>query len=310
MGLPKSTKAETAGFADYDWVVVYLFRKLTRRYTSQTLPNAIPFTLDDVRQAAARALAAGVLKKQRLIKNVPDIKYRYDARADLPKELTQVFPLTWLSTCKGKYVFRRTKRKNLIDLTGIRRKPPLEYVIDQTPPFVSRLMGSDEQAVFARARYAGLFNQTLGFQTSPVQGHHRTSVTYGQVEIDEVQAGLEGQTGMIVPISGKGGQDRLSWSQVLNLNTYGQKCLARYEEITSPLKGVDVRSLCLWLDKKTNEFWIAEFSNHLEIDRIRLLKLRRFKFVTLEHRTLEGLSCAFGAEQCEDRRGGCAGRRS
>lgn len=279
MALPFSTPVQTASFIDYDWAVVLLFRRLTAGYTTATLPHVIPFTLDDVRDAAEAALTQGFLKKK--IKNIPDIKYVYDARRDFPDELTQVFPITWLSSGKGQYYFRKTARKNIIDLqTVCNPTPAIEYIVDQTPTFNAQLMGSDEQAVFARVRYAGIFNQILGFQANPVQGHHRTSVGYGQVEVDEVQAGLEGRLGVIVPISGKGGQDRLSWSQALNLNTYGAHCLARYGVVQPPLIGTKVRSLCLWMDKITQEIWVVEFSSeHADIDLIQIVQVRRFKFV-------------------------------
>jgi hypothetical protein len=83
------------------------------------------------------------------------------------------------------------------------------------------LLGNDEQATFTRVRNCGLLNDALGFQIWPIQGHHRTTVSYGQIEVDEVQAGLNKNVPTIVPISGKGGADMLSWSQALNLNTYG-----------------------------------------------------------------------------------------
>ncbi|MBD8879800.1 hypothetical protein IHE49_04850 [Rhodanobacter sp. 7MK24] len=280
MALPYATTSQAAAYADYDWVAVLLFRRLTANYTVATLPPRIPFSLDDVRDAAEEALRDGLLKKGK-IRNIADIKYSYDARRDFPAEMMQAFPITWLSSGKGQYFFRKTIRKNIIDLQSICSPlPQLEYVVDQTPIFNSKLMGKDEQAVFARARYAGIFNQILGFQANPVQGHHRTSVGYGQVEVDEVQAGLEGQLGVIVPISGKGGQDRLSWSQVLNLNTYGAACLARYGKIQPPLTGAKVRSLCLWMDKVTAEIWVVEFSDqHSDIDLIDIVQVRRFKFV-------------------------------
>ncbi|MBK5594407.1 hypothetical protein JKA06_17005 [Stenotrophomonas maltophilia] len=279
MALPKGSKSEEEAYSDYDWVIVTLYRKLTKNYSKSTIPSQIDFSLDDVRTAVRESVAAGRIPK--IIKNVADIKYTYDARRDFPAEMTQAFPITWLSHKKGQYYFRRTKRKNIIDLSSICKKiPRLEYVVDQTPVFNSKLMGNDEQAVFARVRYAGIFNQLLGFQANPVQGHHRTSVHYGQVEVDEVQAGLDGQVGVIVPISGKEGQDKLSWSQALNLNTYGTACLKRYGVISPPLTGTKVRSLCLWMDKKSSEIWIVEFSEQDDdIDKIEAVMTRRFKFV-------------------------------
>ena len=70
-------------------------------------------------------------------------------------------------------------------------------------------------------------------------------------------------------ISGKGGQDRLSWSQALNLNTYGLE--------KAPISGLAVRSLGLWRDA-SDAIWIVEFTPHTDIDDIEIAKARRFKF--------------------------------
>jgi hypothetical protein len=72
-----------------------------------------------------------------------------------------------------------------------------------------------------------------------------------------------------VPISGKGGQDKLSWSQALNLNTYGDE--------KAPIAGLAIRSLGLWRDD-FDTVWIVEFSPDLDIDDIEITKVRRFKF--------------------------------
>lgn len=252
----------------YDRIAVYLFRELTGGVTKETLPEETHFDLDAVRSAMAKAVADGVIDKA--VKNVADIKYTYDARREFPEEIEQAGPMTWLQNGKGQYILRRTRRKNIIDFPEcLQDEPELEVIVDQTPPFISSLLGQDEQAVFTRVRNAGLISQFLGFQAMPIQGHHRTSVSYGQVEIDEVQAGLDGQVGTIVPISGKGGQDKLSWSQARNLNTYGVE--------KAPIPGLAVRSLGLWRDKQ-NTIWIVEFTPPTTIDDIEMVVVRRFKF--------------------------------
>jgi len=53
------------------------------------------------------------------------------------------------------------------------------------------LMGNDEQATFTLIRNAGVLQDFLGFRATPIQGHHRTTVSYGQIEIDEAQAGID-----------------------------------------------------------------------------------------------------------------------
>jgi hypothetical protein len=252
----------------YDRIAIYLFRGLTQNFGPTTLPSELVFDLEDVRIAMRRAVADGVIDKD--VRNAADIKYTYDARRELPAEVEQCGPMTWLQKGKGKYVFRRTRRKNIIDLDAIvDGKISIESAIDSTPPFISSLLGMDEQAVFTRVRNAGLISLVLGFQAWPIQGHHRTTVTYGQVEVDEVHAGLQGERGVIVPISGKGGQDKLSWSQALNLNTYGSE--------KSPLPGLAVRSLGLWRDE-LNTIWIVEFTPHIDIDEIEIASVRRFRF--------------------------------
>ena len=117
-------------------------------------------------------------------------------------------------------------------------------------------------------RNSGLISKFLGFTAWAIQGHHRTTVNYGQIEVDEVQAGMDGKRRCIVPISGKGGQDKLSWSQALNLNTYGAE---------KPLvDGLEIRSIGLWMDGE-NKIWMVEFTPQLEIDKIKFANVRRFQ---------------------------------
>ena len=266
--LAKTDRVKLLKIPKYDRIAVYLFRELTGGMTKETLLDEIPFDLDAVRAAMDKAVADDVIDKA--VKNIADIKYTYDARRELPAEIEQVWPITWLQNGKGQYKFRRTKRKNIIDFPEcLEEEPDLETIVDQTPTFISALLGQDEQAVFTRVRNAGLISQFLGFQAMPIQGHHRTTVSYGQIEIDEVQAGLQSETETIVPISGKGGQDKLSWSQALNLNTYGAE--------KAPMPGLAIRSLGLWRDN-LNTIWIVEFTPHTDIDEIEIVNVRRFTF--------------------------------
>jgi hypothetical protein len=266
--LSQIPKDELLALPKYDRIAIYLFRQLTANYTAATLPAQLEFDLQDVRQAMRRAVADGLIKDE--IKNIADIKYTYDARRELPSEIEQCGPMTWLQNGKGRYKLRRTRRPNIIDFaTLLPAAPHIEFEVDQTPPFIASLLGTDEQAVFTRVRNVDLISKVLGFKVWPIQGHARTTVTYGQIEIDEVQAGLDKGVGTIVPISGKGGDDKLSWSQALNLNTYAAQ--------KPPKQGLKVRSVGLWRDHE-NTVWIVEFSPHTDIDQIEIVSVRRFKF--------------------------------
>lgn len=267
----ETAEVDLATLPKYDRIMIALFRQLSAGHTTVSLPDEIAFDQDDVRTAMAQAVSDGWIDKP--VKNVPDIKYTYDARRDLPPECEQCGPRTWLQNGKGRYKLRRTKRKNIIvlpdDLPFEASK--IEPEIDQTPPFVASLLGNDEQAVFTRVRNSNLISKFLGFSAWPIQGHHRTTVSYGQIEVDEVQAGLDGEQRVIVPISGKGGQDKLSWSQALNLNTYGAE---------KPLvSGLETRSIGLWRDSQ-DTIWIVEFTAETNIDEIEFAKVRRFKLLT------------------------------
>lgn len=264
----QTSRDELKALKKYDRIAIYLFRQLVEAYSPDNMPDEIEFDLDLVRSAMKKCVEDGVIDKA--VKNVPDIKYVYDARHDMPAELAQAGPVTWLQNGKGRYKLKRTKRKNIIELAEFQNPlPPIEPIPDQTPPFISELIGKDEQAMFTRVRHSHLISTFLGFSAWAIQGHHRTTLSYGQVEIDEVQAGLNGNTGMIVPISGKGGADKLSWSQALNLNTYGLE--------KAPKDGLSVRSLGLWRDND-DIVWIVEFSPDTEIDKIEIVQVRRFKF--------------------------------
>lgn len=265
--LVKTPRNDLVNLPKYDRICVYLFRQLTVNFTPETIPTEIEFGQENVRMAMRQAIEDGVIDAE--VANVPDIKYTYDARREMPAEVEQCGPMTWLQRGKGLYKFRRTFRRNLIDFAQI-PQPHLEIAVDQTTPFISALLGNDEQALFTRVRNIDLLSTVLGFKVWPIQGHHRTSVSYGQIEIDEVQAGLDREgSPTLVPISGKGGQDKLSWSQALNLNTYALE--------KPPMPGLKVRSIGLWRDN-LNTVWIIQFSPAANIDQIEIISVRRFKF--------------------------------
>src|SRR5690349_4928937 len=108
--LRETQPSEFATLSKYDRIVVYLYRRLT----ACTFPNEINFDQNDVRAAMRDAVADGVIDRE--VANVPDIKYTYDARRELPWEVEQAGPMTWLQNGKGTYKLRRTRRRNIIRL--------------------------------------------------------------------------------------------------------------------------------------------------------------------------------------------------
>jgi hypothetical protein len=227
------------------------------------------FDLDTVRTIMARLVTKGVIPK--IVKNVGDIKYTYDARLDLPESIRSSGHWAWIAVGKGRYKFVRLAKKNLIEIPqDLSSSPEAEIQADQTPPFISQILGVDEQATFTRIRNSNLLTAFLGFPVWQLQGHHRTTVSYGQIEIDEVYAGMQANQNYLVPISGKGGSDKLSYSQALNLNTYGKE--------KAPGTGFGVRSLGI-LRHADGSLYFVEFTNQTDIRKIEIVKVRRFRFV-------------------------------
>lgn len=258
-------------FTAYDRSFYQLVIDLFTPFPESELPQEVLFEQSDVRSAMERAKDRGWIKK--VVANIPDIKYTYDARRDFPKLPAVLGHLIWLQNGKGKYKLVRSRRPNIIRLPEDLAVPPATQMIaDQTPPLIAALLGQDEQAVFTRVRNAGVISTFFdGLQPIPIQGHHRTTVKYGQIEVDEVQAyqNLDDEGVTVIPISGKGGNDKLSWSQALNLNVYGA------EKHTFPVTGV--RSLGLWRDEE-NTVWIVEFTPETDIEKIEIKRVKRYRF--------------------------------
>ncbi|WP_420586557.1 hypothetical protein [Ruegeria sp.] len=262
--------SELAEAPKYDKVVATLFAVMQAGYGNTAMPDEVRFDLDDVRAVMGALKDRGNIDK--VVKNVADVKYTYDARKDHPASILRSGHWVWLQNGKGKYIFKRTHRPNLIDLEHeFPEETEIHHVPDGLPESISALLGIDEQAVLARVRNGGLIERFLNLsgRAHALQGHHRTTVKYGQIEIDEVY-GYEPRRGEvgIVPISAKGGNDKLSWSQALNLNVYG------YEKYRH--RKADIRSLGILHD--ATSLWIAEFSNDTSIDSIQLTRAKRYSF--------------------------------
>jgi hypothetical protein len=253
----------------YDSIVVALFEKLTRAVPKGAIPDELPFDLDDVRQAMDEGIAAGAVVRR--VKNIADIKYTYDARKPFPASVSATGDWVWIGNGKGKYKFVRVPKKNLINLPqDIAPVPPVDRIHDQTPPFISALLGKDEQATFTRIRCSNLLNTYLGFPVWQIQGHHRTTVSYGQIEVDEVYAGIHENEYYLVPISGKGGQDKLSFTQALNLNVFGVE--------KAPKPGMKVRPLGIWRSPDETLYFV-EFSTATDVRQLSIVHVKRYQFV-------------------------------
>ena len=207
--------------ADYDVVISEAFRRLRASKKEADYYDFDKSLLERVVEELGRSK-----KISKPIKNIPDIKYTYDARKNFPTEISRTGFWAITGRGKSKYRFERIKQNNLIripeDIAAI-TLPEIE-VKDGTPEIVAVILGSDEQSTLTRVRYSGLISRFVGFEANHVQGHERTTVSAGQIEIDEVYVGEKAGQKIVLPISAKGGdKDRLSYTQAFSLSLYAQE---------------------------------------------------------------------------------------
>lgn len=170
--------------------------------------HSLPFERKDLENAAANL---GIT----LPKNLGDVLYSIRYRNPLPKEIAATQPkgMEWIVEGMGRslYAFKLVKISRILpnpELTKIK-------IPDSTPEIVGAYALSDEQALLAKVRYNRLLDIFLGITAYSLQNHLRTTVkNVGQIEIDEIYAGIDRQgRQFVVPIQAKGGNDQLSTVQ-------------------------------------------------------------------------------------------------
>ena len=150
-------------------------------------------------------------------KNLGDVIYAFRYRLALPQAILDTQPpdRCWLILGAGdaNYRFRLGRLANIAPSKGMMvRKIP-----DATPDIISKYAFSDEQALLARIRYNRLVDIFLGIAAYSLQNHLRTRVAnYGQIEIDELYIGVDGDGAQyVVPVQAKGRNDRLGVIQTI-----------------------------------------------------------------------------------------------
>lgn len=251
--------------AIYDAVIGEVFMRLY-----QKSPGKEAYDFDkDFLESAVRDL----LKSRRIakgVKNIPDIKYTYDAREEFPEGITGCGCWAIVGRGKSKYRFVKLDRCNLIRIPDdLPVNPEPQRMKDKIPSLVARVLGDDEQAILARVEHDGLVEDFTGLAAMRVQGHERTTVSAGQIEVDEVYVGQDyAKTVVVLPISAKGGgKDRLSYTQALNLNLYASE--------KEKYHGLKVRPLGITRGND-GSIYIVEFTASTDIRSIKIERVRRY----------------------------------
>lgn len=251
---------------DYDAIISEVFRQLRAKRPSSAIIDFEKGLIEDtIRDLHTR----GVISRN--IRNVPDIKYTYDSRRDFPDSISQHGHWAIIGRGKSRYSFVRIPRNNLIRLPqDLPKAPKVVRLRDQTPPLVLAVVGSDEQATLAQIRHNDVIGRFTGLTANHVQSHERTTVSAGQIEVDDIYVGEDAKgRGFVIPISAKGGKDCLSYTQALNLNLYGAE-----KDRFSGMERIPL-GLVNAADEST---YVIQFSTDLDIRKIRIVKAVRYVF--------------------------------
>lgn len=163
----------------------------------------------------------------------------------------------------------RIPHNNLIRVPqDLPKVPKTVRLRDQTPPLVLAVVGSDEQATLARIRYNDVAGHVAGLAAHHAQSHERTTVSGGQIEVDDVYVGEDTkERRFVIPNSAKGGDDCLSYTQALNL--YGAE-----KDRFSGMQRIPL-GIVKAADQST---YVIQFSTDLDIRKIRIVKAVRYVF--------------------------------
>jgi hypothetical protein len=147
-----------------------------------------------------------------LPRNLGDVIYSMRYRSGMPDSVLDIQPneMEWIieGTGRALYSFKLVKINRILpnsQLVAVK-------VPDSTPEIILSYDLSDEQALLAKVRYNRLVDVFLGIVTYSLQNHLRTTVRgVGQIEIDEIYAGIDKQGRQyVLPVQAKGGTDQLS----------------------------------------------------------------------------------------------------
>lgn len=249
--------------SDYDLVMSEVYTRLRIQH-----PEADSFYFDKalIEQVAAELVSE---KRIKIIKNLPDLKYTYDARRDFPTSMLADGFWGIAGKGKGKYLLTRLDRNNLIRIPeNIGVEVTSLSQVDQTHPIVAKVLGNDEQATLRRIEANSLISDFLGFDAKRLQGHERTFLSCGQIEVDEVYVGTDGLNDYVIPISAKGGfKDYLSYTQALNLSLYALEKPQFQNYIGRPL-GV-------W-QQPNGPIYVIEFNSSDKIEDLRICRAKAY----------------------------------
>lgn len=178
--------------------------------------NWIQFTKEQIVHHGNELHRLNIVSQPLPVKNVPDIIYTFRAREDLPAEIRADGEVAIIGAGKGHYAFAKISQPNRFRLPKTMEEVEKKNTV---PQWVHPYMGDDEQGTLTLVAENEIVKDYLGLADAfRLQSHLRMGVPkYGQVEVDEVYAGItkSGEHIIIgVEAKDKGPNDLLNVSQL------------------------------------------------------------------------------------------------
>jgi hypothetical protein len=142
------------------------------------------------------------------------LPYNLRNRSPLPQEILEAGYTSIASRGRGKYALVTGEDKVEV--------PPGTEVVEVStklvPDAVRDILRADEQSILSAMRYLDLVSNFMGMKTYHLQGHLRTSGSYGQqVEADDVWVAEDrDKSRTTLPIEAKGPRERLGRHQIMS----------------------------------------------------------------------------------------------
>ncbi len=176
-----------------------------RSKTPDPKTGDILFTQTDLRAAATRLDLE--------VRNFPDLTYNLRSRSPLPGEVREAGYSSIANRGRGTYALVAAEDKvEVPEGTEV-----FEISTASVPLPVQDLLRDDEQSVLSAIGYMDLISVFMGTKSYRLQGHLRTTGSFGQqVEADDIWVVEEGGSRTILPVEAKGPRERLGRQQMIS----------------------------------------------------------------------------------------------
>ncbi len=241
----------------YKRIIAHVFEKRWKPGLEE-----VPFSKDDVLDAASTLNIR--------IKNPADIIYTFRSRDKLPEQISRHGNWMIASRGSGLYAFVQVAGKTLVEVPKTLKSYPIPYAV---PDIVASHLSRDEQGLLTIARYNRILDVFTGLACFHLQSHVRTQVRgHGQVEIDELYVGVDKDgKGYVLPVEGKEENESLGIDKAVSLTLFAK---AKYPDLIC-------RPIAI-IRETDNQLACVEFEPVTEIDRVKVLEMRRYQLVRSE----------------------------